>query len=175
MHHEEIVTIVDDCHSDLILRPQSSSQGAKKKDRGHRRSLSSSGLSSSLSIRNWTPSERRQNSFETVINVSDDNIFVNDVSEPKPISDGRLTKSNCTISKANDDKGDIFNQKQSAKMLEQKRHHPLSHSQETVLYTDDGYDPQPILPNRQPGTPDVWVPIMPSSPQMRPQRRFIRA
>ena len=40
-----------------------------------------------------------------------------------------------------------------------KKRHPLSHSQETVLYTDDSYDPQPILPNRQPNTPNVWVPI----------------
>ncbi|TRY78598.1 hypothetical protein TCAL_06908 [Tigriopus californicus] len=34
--------------------------------------------------------------------------------------------------------------------------HPLSHSTTTIL--DSTKDPRPILPNRSPGTPDVWVP-----------------
>jgi hypothetical protein len=37
--------------------------------------------------------------------------------------------------------------------------HPLSHSTETILYTDDRYDPNPIVPNRTPGTPDIWLPM----------------
>ena len=47
-----------------------------------------------------------------------------------------------------------------------EKRHPLSHSQETVLYTDDGFDPIPILPNKSPATPDVWLPI---------QRNIIKA
>ena len=40
-----------------------------------------------------------------------------------------------------------------------EKRHPLSHSQEAILYTDDGFDPIPILPNKSPATPDVWLPI----------------
>ena len=40
-----------------------------------------------------------------------------------------------------------------------EKRHPLCHSQETVLYTDDGFDPMPILPNKSTAVPDVWLPI----------------
>ena len=38
--------------------------------------------------------------------------------------------------------------------------HPLSHSSNTILMdsASSTKDPVPILPNRSPGTPDVWVP-----------------
>lgn len=36
--------------------------------------------------------------------------------------------------------------------------HPLSHSTTSIL-DDSTEDPHPILPNRYPGTPDVWLPI----------------
>ena len=37
--------------------------------------------------------------------------------------------------------------------------HPLSHSTETILYTDDRYDPNPIIPNSTPDVPDIWLPM----------------
>ena len=37
--------------------------------------------------------------------------------------------------------------------------HPLSLSTETILFNDDKYDPNPIIPNRAPGVPDIWLPI----------------
>ena len=37
-------------------------------------------------------------------------------------------------------------------------HHPLSKSTETILFHADHHDPNPIVPNKNPGTPDVWVP-----------------
>jgi hypothetical protein len=58
----------------------------------------------------------------------------------------------------------IINLGSSYPLLEKR--HPLSHSQETVLYTDDGFDPMPMLPNKSPATPDVWLPI---------QRNIIKA
>jgi len=42
--------------------------------------------------------------------------------------------------------------------LNPRERHPLSQSSENIFYTDDTYDPQPIVPNRLPGTPDVWLP-----------------
>lgn len=42
--------------------------------------------------------------------------------------------------------------------LTPRERHPLSQSSENIFYTDDTYDPQPIVPNRSPGTPDVWLP-----------------
>ena len=38
-----------------------------------------------------------------------------------------------------------------------KHAHPLSKSTETILFHSDN-DPNPIVPNKNPGTPDVWVP-----------------
>ncbi|CAB4056112.1 unnamed protein product [Lepeophtheirus salmonis] len=35
------------------------------------------------------------------------------------------------------------------------RRHP---STSTILFTDDSYDPKPILPNKTPDTPDIWIP-----------------
>ena len=37
--------------------------------------------------------------------------------------------------------------------------HPLSLSTETILFNDDKYDPNPIIPNRAPDIPDIWLPI----------------
>ena len=34
----------------------------------------------------------------------------------------------------------------------------MSQSTTTIIYTDDSYDPTPIVPNKTPGTPDVWIP-----------------
>ena len=35
--------------------------------------------------------------------------------------------------------------------------HPHSRSSETILFHNDK-DPQPIVPNKKPGTPDIWLP-----------------
>ena len=37
--------------------------------------------------------------------------------------------------------------------------HPLSLSTETILFNDDKYDPNPIVPNRAPDVPDIWLPM----------------
>ena len=37
--------------------------------------------------------------------------------------------------------------------------HPLSLSTETILFNDDKYDPNPIIPNRAPDVPDIWLPM----------------
>ena len=39
----------------------------------------------------------------------------------------------------------------------QKERHPHSHSTETILFHNDK-DPNPIVPNKKPGTPDIWLP-----------------
>ena len=39
-----------------------------------------------------------------------------------------------------------------------RERHPLSQSTEDIFYNNDSYDPQPIVPNRTPDTPDVWIP-----------------
>ena len=139
--------MVDDCHSDLILKP--SSQGTKQKQ--FRRSLSSTGINNGDLIA--VIAERRQNSFETVINLS-----MGGGDSPLRTADMRHS----TEALSSHQPPPVPAKRKCNELLApgQKRH-PLSHSQETVLYTDDGYDPQPILPNRQPGTPNVWVPITP--------------
>jgi len=246
MHHEEIVTVVDNCHSDLILRPRP--EASNKTDEAFslplslkRRSLSSSGLGGCISgggagldggsgsesggRRSWFQ-RRRQNSFETVINLGHDNMIINDTNGldaqqqqqqqqlPKSgrnrrqrrlaSSNGALTSSSSCANNpaqlaATSDSSCLHKSRSMHQQQQERQHersgyggggggstdrrcqrrrrqpgldnesgralqntplrHPLSHSQETILYTDDGYDPQPILPNRQPGTPDVWVPI----------------
>lgn len=35
--------------------------------------------------------------------------------------------------------------------------HPHSRSTETILFQNDK-DPHPIVPNKKPGTPDIWLP-----------------
>ena len=35
--------------------------------------------------------------------------------------------------------------------------HPHSRSTETILFHNDK-DPHPIVPNKKPGTPDIWLP-----------------
>lgn len=39
----------------------------------------------------------------------------------------------------------------------QKERHPHSRSTETILFHNDK-DPNPIVPNKKPGTPDIWLP-----------------
>ena len=38
-----------------------------------------------------------------------------------------------------------------------RERHPHSRSTETILFHEDK-DPNPIVPNKKPGTPDIWVP-----------------
>lgn len=39
-----------------------------------------------------------------------------------------------------------------------RERHPHSRSTETILMAGNDRDPQPIVPNRKPGTPDIWLP-----------------
>ena len=154
LHHEEIVTVVDDCHPDLILR----SQPEKSKKEVSRRSLSSSGINSIKS-----GGEANLNSFETMFAVSDGNVKIAGTENPFPtnetIDTATLPFSQLLRCLHRHQHSVTRGSEKVAVCNQLQQRHPLSHSQETILFTDDGYDPHPILPNRTPGTPDVWVPI----------------
>jgi len=45
----------------------------------------------------------------------------------------------------------------SKSSLSYRETHPHSRSTETILFHDE-HDPNPIVPNKKPGTPDVWLP-----------------
>ena len=61
LYREEIVTVVDDCHKNLIRKPEPT----PRSNMIQRRSRSSSGVNTVV-LKNW-PDHNRQNSYETVI------------------------------------------------------------------------------------------------------------
>ena len=54
-----------------------------------------------------------------------------------------------------------LNSKDARHRSRQRQHvkeiHPHSRSTETILFHNDK-DPNPIVPNKKPGTPDIWLP-----------------
>ena len=73
LFHEEIVTVVDDCHANLINKQDQ----RPKPNMIQRRSRSSSGVNNVV-LKNWP--DHRQNSYETVIAALDEeNLIINNV------------------------------------------------------------------------------------------------
>ena len=73
LFHEEIVTVVDDCHANLI----SKSDQRPRNNMIQRRTRSSSGVNNVV-LKNWP--DHRQNSYETVIAALDEeNLIINNV------------------------------------------------------------------------------------------------
>ena len=73
LFHEEIVTVVDDCHANLINK----SDQRPRFNMIQRRSRSSSGVNNVV-VKNWP--DHRQNSYETVIAALDEeNLIINNV------------------------------------------------------------------------------------------------
>ena len=73
LYHEEIVTVVDDCHNNLIMKQDQK----PRSNMNQRRSRSSSGVNNVV-VKNWP--DHRQNSYETVISaLEDENMIINKV------------------------------------------------------------------------------------------------
>ena len=73
LYHEEIVTVVDDCHANLLIMPDRK----PRNNLNQRRSRSSSGVNNVV-IKNWP--DHRQNSYETVIAAPDEeNMVINNI------------------------------------------------------------------------------------------------
>ena len=74
LYREEIVTVVDDCHKNLIRKPEPT----PRSNMIQRRSRSSSGVNTVV-LKNW-PDHNRQNSYETVIAaLEEENLIINKV------------------------------------------------------------------------------------------------
>jgi len=80
MYHEEIVTVVDDCHQNLLRRRQTGPEHKARHLQERRRCRSSSGVNNVV-IKNW-PRDHRQNSYETVIATQEEeNMVINKIEQ----------------------------------------------------------------------------------------------